>query len=133
MLLNSFAEKHQFSPIHKTENEQAIEFTTDLFAIKFEKYRRGVYVTLHKIGYPNLEINLFNLLNYLGISSEANYFIEEKNPDECYKNQINYITSIFEQNYPTIYNFFKAENYAESYRKLNEYLIQRYPELFKKA
>jgi hypothetical protein len=42
-----------------------IEYSSDVFVIKVEKYFREFYATLYKINKPNNEINLFNLLEYL--------------------------------------------------------------------
>ncbi|GGA92042.1 hypothetical protein [Puia dinghuensis] len=132
-------EKYGF--IKSTElNEEgvySIEYSSDTFVIKLEKYRREFYVALYKTGYPDKGVNLFNLLSYLNQTSsdvpESNYFKEEKDLDECYKKQFNYISDTIYQNFDAINDFFKSGNHELKMVDIRKFMLSKYPELFKRT
>jgi hypothetical protein len=60
---DEFIKNNLFIKQYELDDGQSyiVEFSTDLFVVKIEKYRKEFYVTLYKIGYSDEEINLFNL------------------------------------------------------------------------
>lgn len=113
-----------------------ILYSSDVFVIKLEKYRHEFYVTLHKLNVPDKEVNLFNLLDYIHQNKlnkpRAEYFKNEKNIDECYKKQLNYISNLIDDNYDEINDFFSGDNYEFNFADLENYIIKKYPDLFGK-
>ena len=75
-----------------------IEYESKDFSIKIEKYFREFYVSLYKLDDLENEINLFNLLEYLKQgatdSPRSEYFHKEKDIEICYRNQLEYISTI---------------------------------------
>lgn len=106
-----------------------IEYSSKDFVIKIENYFREFYASLYKINYPNREINLFNLLEYLKqndvIVPKCDYFRKEKDIDVCYRKQLNHISIVINDNYVLIKDFFSSGNYEleiiefEKYWKTN--------------
>lgn len=115
----------------------SIEYRSDTFVIKIEKYRREFYVALYKTGYPDKGVNLFNLLSYLNqtpsVVPESNYFREEKDLGECYKKQFNHISDTIYQNFDAINNFFKSGNYELKMIDIRKFMLSEFPELFKRT
>src|SRR5208283_5017736 len=68
---NALAEKYGFN--RKTEinvgQTYSIEYGSDSFVIRLEKYRHEFYASLYKTGTSDMEINLNNLLAYLHLDS----------------------------------------------------------------
>ena len=114
-----------------------IEYSSKTFVIKIEKYFREFYATLYRLDDFQEEINLFNLLDYLNQGSEtkptSEYFHKEKNIEECYKKQLNQISTLIYNNYAAINDFFNSEDYKSKIIDLNSYIINKYPKLFKKS
>lgn len=112
----------------------SVEFCTKTFVVKLEKYRQEFYATLYKIGFPEHEINLFNLIQYLNQDSnnvlESNYFVNEKNLGERYKKQLKHIVSTIFDYFLQIDEFFKHDNFCLELEKLNKFMQDKYPELF---
>lgn len=110
-----------------------IEYSSNDFVIKIEKYFREFYVSLYKIDKPDNEINLFNLLEYLKqaetIIPKSEYFRNEKDIQECYLKQLSHISSVIYENYDLIKDFFSNGNYTE----FENYWKKKHPELYKKA
>lgn len=113
-----------------------ILYSSNIFVIKLEKYRHEFYVTLHKLNVSDKEINLFNLLDYINQAKlnapRAEYFKNEKNIDECYKKQLNYISNLIYDNYDEINDFFSSDNYEFNFADLENYIVNKYPDLFGK-
>lgn len=114
-----------------------IEFSSNNFVIKIEKYFREFYALLYKINKPDYEINLFNLLEYLKQGDEkkfeSNYFRNEKDIEECYKKQIDHISSVIYENYNLIGDFFNGEDYELNVVKFEKYWKNKHPEFYKKT
>jgi len=119
----------------KEENVYSIEYYSDVFVIKLEKYFREFYVSLFKTGYPDNGVNLFNLLNYLNTASsdtaKSKFFEEEKDLDERYKMQFNYIVDTIDENFPAINDFFNSGDYKTKMGEIRKFMIKKYPNLFK--
>lgn len=110
-----------------------IEYSSDIFVIKVEKYFREFYATLYKVNKDN-EINLFNLLEYLNRDNtevpKSEYFRKEKNIEECYRKQISHISSVIYDNYDKIDKFFRGENYDLKMAEFEKYWKNKYPEFY---
>ena len=132
-------ERYGFSKLNELNDEQSysIEYGSNTFVIKLEKYRREFYVALYKTGYPNNGVSLFNLLSYLNQTSlyvpMFKSFQEEKDLDECYKKQLNYISNTIYDNFAAINDFFKSGNYESKMADIDKFMLNKYPELFKKT
>lgn len=113
-----------------------IEYSSKTFVIKIEKYFLEFYATLYKLDDPKKEINLFNLLDYLnrdsGSKPTSESFHKEKDIEECYKKQLNQISTLIYDNYTAINGFFNSEDYESKTTDLRNYIINKYPELFKR-
>src|SRR5882724_5917465 len=130
--------KYGFSKLTELNEEGAysIEYRSDTFVIKLEKYRREFYVALYKTGYPDNSVDLFNLLNYLNQASsdvpKFKSFEEEKDWDKCYKKQFNYIVDTIDDYFVVINNFFKNANIESEMEGIEKYMVKKYPNLFKR-
>ncbi len=86
----------------------SVEYGSNIFVIKIEKYRREFYVTLFKTS-SKQEVNLFNLLSYLNKESKespkSEYFNDEVNMEESYRKQLDHISATICNNFEII-NFF---------------------------
>jgi hypothetical protein len=140
-LYDSFSklvEKHEL--IKSTEiNEEgaySIKYRSDAFVINLEKYYREFYVTLYKTDNPDEGVNLFNLLDFLNIISlnapKSRFFEEEKDLDECYKKQFNYIADTIDENFAALNVFFKSENYELKMAEIERFMLNKYPKTFKR-
>lgn len=111
-----------------------IEYSSKDFVIKIEKYFREFYVSLYKVNDPDNEINLFNLLDYLRQGDlnapRSEYFREEKDLEECYRKQLNHISSVIYENYTLINDFFSDGNYESQVDKFEKYWKNKHPELY---
>lgn len=114
-----------------------IEYQSENFIIKIEKYRRDFDIILYKIGFCDDGINLFNLLRYLNVNiSEFEYYNEAFNDikalNDYYKKRLNFISTALFSNFEIIDNFFIEKNYKSNLEKINNYMIKEYPNLFKR-
>lgn len=117
------------------EQSYSVEYSSDIFVIKLEKYRREFYSILFKTGHPDDAINLFNLLTFLDAGSDPstfNYFVEEKDLEENYYKQFKEISDIVDNNFVQINDFFKSKNYRSKLREIDKFMQNRNPNLFKK-
>lgn len=117
------------------ENSYLIEYRSADFVIKIEKYFREFYATLYKTNKPDDEINLFNLLEYLKQDNEtpkSDYFRQEKDIEECYRKQLNHISSVIYENYALLNNFFSSDDYELKFADFEMYWRNKHPELYKK-
>lgn len=114
-----------------------IEYSSDDFIIKIEKYFREFYVTLYKLNKPESEINLFNLLNYLKKGDKqvpkSVYFHNEKDIEECYRKQFVHISSVIYNNYELINDFFRDGKYELNLSEFEKYWKDKHPEFYNKA
>jgi hypothetical protein len=141
-LYNSFAElveKYGFSKVNEVNEGQSywIEYGSTNFVFKLEKYRKEFYATLYKTGNPVKEVDLFNLLAYLNEAAadipESEYFRKEKDIEECYKKQLSHISATLYEHYEAINNFFSSKNIDLQFSEIREFMLKKYPELFKKT
>jgi len=114
-----------------------IEYSSKTFVIKIEKYFREFYAALYRLDDSQEEINLLNLLDYLNQDNEiklvSESFHQEKNIEECYKKQLNQISTLIYDNFPAINDFFKSDDYKSKVISLKNYIINKHPELFKRG
>ena len=112
-----------------------IEFSSNDFVIRIEKYFREFYASLYKMGKADYEVNLFNLLEYLKQNDdekpESNYFRNEKDLDECYRKQIDYISSTIYKNYNLINDFFNRQDYESNVSSFEKYWKIKHPEFYR--
>ncbi|MGK6353524.1 hypothetical protein [Parapedobacter sp. DT-150] len=112
-----------------------IEYGSNIFVIKIEKYFREFYISLYKVNRPDEEVNLFNLLEYLkqGDSDipKSEYFPKEKDIQESYIQQLNHISSVIYENYDLINGFFIDNNYELRMAGFENYWKNKHPEFYK--
>ena len=112
----------------------SIDFSSKDFVIKVEKYFREFYVSLHKITDPDNGINLFNLLEYLKEGTvnvpKSEYFRKEKDIEECYKKQLNHISTVIYENYSLISDFFSNDDYEIKILEFEKYWKNKHPEFY---
>ncbi len=136
---NPLIEKYNFSRRNELNDGQtySVEYASTTFVIQLEKYRREFYVTLYKANQSNDKINLFNLLDYLSkpslIAPAAEYFRDESNIEECYRKQLNHIATVIYDNLTELNNFFSSEDYDSKVAGLESFVLNKYPELFKRS
>lgn len=113
-----------------------IEYSSDNFVIKIEKYFREFYIYIYKMTEPEKEINLFNLLEYLKQGDaqvpRSEYFRNEKDIEECYKKQLNHISQIINENYNLINDFFNGNDFELKMDEFENYWKDKHPELYNK-
>lgn len=132
-------EGHEFSKENEVNDGQSysVEYHSNIFGIKLEKYRREFYATLYKTGNPDSEVNLFNLLHYLNKGSsnvpEAEYFRDENDIKECYRKQLKHISTTIYKNFSAINEFFVNRNLDSELVNIQKFILNRYPDLFKKS
>lgn len=114
-----------------------IEYSSDNFIIKIQKYFREFYVTLYKLNKPDYEINLFNLLEYLRKGDrqvpKSEYFHDEKDIEECYRKQFAHISSVVYDNYKLINDFFRESEYELNTMEFEKFWKDKHPEFYKKS
>jgi len=139
---NSFSklvERHGLKKGSELNDGQSysIEYLSDTFVIKIEKYRREFYGTLYKTGNIDREVNLFNLLYYLNQESsnvpKSNYFTDEGNLEECYRKQLNHISATIYENFEAINSFFSSENLDLKFADIEKFMLSKYPQLFNRS
>ncbi|MCB0490630.1 MAG: hypothetical protein KDC99_19310 [Cyclobacteriaceae bacterium] len=112
----------------------SIEYSSERFVIKLEKYRHEIYVTMYKTG-SDKEINLFNLLSYMEQSRsvpQSEYFEQESNVEERYRKQLTHLSTAIYQNFVSIDNFFSGDDYESKAAEIDKFVMNKYPDLFKK-
>lgn len=118
------------------ENSYWIEYESDIFILRIEKYRNEFQPTLRKKDYPDLEINMFNLLKFLNPddvqSVSSNFFHDVKDMSERYCMQLGHIYDILDNNLDKISEFFSHDNYELKFSQVEEFVIRANPGLFKK-
>jgi hypothetical protein len=140
-LYNCFAgliDRYGFSKENELNDGQSysVEYSSNIFVIKFEKYRREFYATLYKTGHSDDEINLFNLLRYLNRDfTEFEYFYGELHGEneleEYYRKQFNHISNTIYENFVVINDFFSSGNYESKFTDIRKFMLKKYPELFR--
>jgi len=110
-----------------------IEYSSEDFVIKIEKYFKEFYASIYKVDKLDDEINLFNLLEYLKQNDDkipkSEYFRKEQNIDECYKKQLNHISSVIYENYNLINDFYNY-NYESNIIRFKIFWKSKHPELY---
>ncbi|WP_437918735.1 hypothetical protein [Sphingobacterium sp. LRF_L2] len=135
----TLVELHSFRKKRESNEGQSyvVEYSSSNFVIKIEKYFREFYVSVYKINKPDHEINLFNLLEYLTQGAEktpkSDYFRNEKDVEECYKKQIDHISTVIHENYILINDFFSGDSYELRIEEFEKYWRNKHPEFYKKV
>lgn len=114
-----------------------IEYSSNNFVIKIQKYFREFYATVYKINKPDNEVNLFNLLGYLKQDDteipQSEYFRKEKDIEKCYRKQLAHISSVIYDNYDLISDFFNENSYELNVMKFERYWKSKHPEFYNKT
>ena len=116
------------------EQSYMIEYGSEDFVIKIEKYFREFYASVYRVNELDNGVNLFNLLGYLKQEDvkvpKSEYFRKEIDIDECYRKQLNHISTAIYENYPLIHDFFNDDKYELNMAKLEKYWKKIHPELY---
>ena len=126
-------EMHNFKRVEKINEGQSflIELRSKEFVVVLESYRREIYCTLSKKNGPDSKINLFNLLDYFekdnSNTARTNYF------NQSYKKQIEYLSDVIYDNFADISNFFNQDKLEIRFAEIREFIINKYPNLFKRV
>ncbi|MGB4415560.1 MAG: hypothetical protein WBI53_11865 [Paludibacter sp.] len=119
------------------EQSYMIEYSSDNFVIKIEKYFREFYATVYKINKSDNEINLFNLLGYLKQDDkdmpQSEYFRKEKDIEECYRKQLAHISSVIFKNFDLIASFFNEDKYELNLIEFEKFWKSKHPEFYNKV
>jgi hypothetical protein len=115
----------------------SIEYVFNNFIVRLEKYRVEIYATLYKEDNPDEQIDLFNLLAYLtrpqSNAPVGEYFHNETNNEERFRKQLTHIAMVIDQYFAEIDGFFRFGGYASKVADVREFVINKYPWLFKRA
>ena len=110
------------------------EYSSKVLIVRVGNYFREIYVTLYKIGHEQEGINLFNLLEYIASPNDSpkpNNFEGVKDLKECYTKQLNYLAEVLINNIKVINDFFEGQDFELKVKELRNFMIKKYPELFK--
>ncbi|MCY2929408.1 MAG: hypothetical protein NTV86_07915 [Planctomycetota bacterium] len=134
----AIVEQWGFAPQNEIDDgpTYAIEYRSNVFVLKLEKYRREFYATVYKTGTVGPEVNLFNLLAYLSQSAQnvpvAQFYHEEEDLEECYRKQLDHIACVLCDNLAAVTRFCGAGDYASRVADVGVFMVNKYPELFKR-
>ena len=111
------------------------EYVSESYVIKLEKYHRELYATVYSLSRQDKEVDLFNLLEFLKQNDtevpDTDYFRKEKNLEECYKKQLNHISSVVYENLNLLNKFFSIDKFERNILELENYWKNKYPELYR--
>lgn len=133
------AAQHRLISQHEINDGQqySIDFICDGFNLRLDKYRGEFYPLLYKEGHEDRKTDLFNLLAYLaGDMHEATaseFFRNETNTEARYRQQLEHIASTVNRHYDEIEKFFRDGHIDSKFECLNQFMIAKYPNLFKRA
>jgi hypothetical protein len=122
-----------FTKVELNDHAYMIEYSSMAYVIKVEKYFREFYISLYKTSESDNAINLFNLLEYLNqddAAPKSKYFRNEKDIEECFRKQIDYLSSVIYENYILINDFFSADNFELEFAEFQKYWKIKHPELY---
>lgn len=117
-----------------------MEYVSESYVIKLENYFRELYTTVYSLSKQDKEVNLFNLLEFLKRNDaevfdagvpDSDYFLKEKNLEECYKKQLNHISSIIYDNLDLLGDFFSKDKVERNILEFDSYWKSKYPELYR--
>jgi hypothetical protein len=135
----ALAEKYGFNQETEINDGQtySVEYGSDSFVIKLEKYRHEFYASLYKTGTSDMEVNLNNLLAYLHLDSSIvpvfEYCRDETDLEECYRKQLIHISTAIYNNYAILNEFFCTGTYALKVEAVRAFMLRKYPALFKRT
>ncbi|UMY66531.1 MULTISPECIES: hypothetical protein [unclassified Flavobacterium] len=136
-ILTSFLTPRGFRKIREV-NEGTTHFTqytSDIFSITVEQYRRYVYAILSKVGIEDGGVELYNLIEFAhreqNLKIENAFFHEDIPLDEAIRKQIEQIVSLFETYASEIEDFFRSDDYLAKTNELRDFVIAQNPNLFR--
>lgn len=133
-------DEYGFSRVGEINDRQAyeIEFRSSVFVIRLEKYHREFYPILYKTDDPDNEIDLFNLLSFLNkdfteFKYERREFHSNDALEEYYEKQCNRISTTLYKHFAVICQFFNSRDYQSKVAEMTKFMLDKYPELFKRS
>jgi hypothetical protein len=119
-----------------TDNLVSFKHKSNDLEIKLEQYRGEVYVCFVNEN-SNKEVSLFNLLYFLNQNSQSSpkskFFEDEGNLHERLKKQLIYISDTIIKHFEVIDQFFKRGEFETCVSKIDEFMINKFPFLFKSS
>jgi hypothetical protein len=117
-------------------NDFYITCLSSKFGLKIENYRGDLLATVFPIETPELEIALYNLLDYLGLekaeSNDRRYQKKSNVSEERYKNQILDLVGKMDKNFEAITDFFSSGVFLFKFSEVKNYVIEKHQNLFKR-
>ncbi len=135
----TIADKYGFRQQNEVNNGStySVEYASKDFVVRLEQYRTELYATLYKTGNPDKQIDLFNLLAFMAhpqmAAPASEYFYDEANVEERFRKQVDYVTTVLDKDFAKICDFLKADDYASKVARVDDFMLKKYPELFKKC
>ena len=129
--------KYGFKKKSKTLNDESclIEYISESYAVKVEKYHREFYPTVYSLTDVENEIGIFNLLGFLKREErdipKSDFFRNEKDIEEIYRKQLIHISSAIFENLDSLNDFFSRDKYKENVMEFHCYWKGKHPELYK--
>ena len=129
--------KYDFSMLNEINEDDGylVKYVSKDFVIEIVSYYRELYTAVYKTDKHKDGIGLHNLMDFLKQDSldksEANFFRNETNLDECYMKQVSYIVTVLVDNYSLIKDFYKSDNFQLRYNEFEKYWKTQHPEFYK--
>jgi hypothetical protein len=129
-------DKYGFSRGSQNNDETAfwVQYVSPVFGVTIEEYHRTFTVTLHKISFPESEIDLFNLVRYLKVPFERLDYVfdisDKKELEEYYIRQFAYLSDSLIANIDKITAFFEERDFEQQFRNVRDFVIRTYPNIF---
>jgi hypothetical protein len=134
-----FVDNHGLTQLGEVNDGEtySIEYASDVFVIRLERYRDALLPSLYKAGFAHKRVGLFNLVAYLTNPSQnspvADYFPDEQDLGERFRKQTVHIAATLDGYWTSIVQFFSTSNYLARDAELEAFVIRKYPEVFKRC
>ena len=117
-------------------NDFYITYLSSKFGLKIENYRGDLLATVFPIENPELEIALYNLLDYLSLenaeSNDRRHYMKSNVSEDRYKSQTLYLVGEMDKNFEAIAEFFSSGVFLLKFNEVKNYVIEKHQNLFKK-
>lgn len=118
-----------------SDESYLMEYVSESYVIKMEKYYREFYPSVYSLCDQDNEINFFNLLGFLkqegSNTLKSEFFRKEKDIGECYRKQLNYVSSAIYDSLDLLHDFFSKDKYKENALEFHRYWKSKHPELYR--
>lgn len=131
-------EDFEFALIKEEYDEQYFEmiYQSEHVRIKIQRYRQELYLQITSTTEPEGWVDFFNIVEYLNhnkaIRVDYNFYPEINDLQIRYEKQIKWLAQVFREYYLSVKPFCDSRNYRENQARLREFLINRYPNFFKR-